>query len=480
MKKYDVIVIGSGIGGTLFSALNQPKHKVLLFEKDSNLGGCASTFQRFNGYYNTGATTFMGYEEGHIVKEMFDTVGYQPELIKTSSGVRIVQNGVEVDRVKDFDAFIEQLNATYPNPNNEHFWQKLKTIDEAFWKLKKLYYAKYSLNAYTKTLEGVAELLQTFKLDLLMSAEAFIKKTLGEITPEYQAFIDAQLLITLQTTSKELSLLPMALGLSYTFHDTFYVQGGMGTLIENLLKKVEVKRNEAVTVIERKKGYYKITSTHGEYWSKSVVLNSTVYDSAKLFKEKAIQNYYNQFTLSDQSAFVIYLRLKSKADFLHHYQIILDHTIPNTISNAFFVSVSDKNDAKMSDNNGYSITISTHTKVSDWKGLSKKAYKIKKMETQNHILEAFLNYFSTINQDEISRVFSATANTFNRYIGRSNCGGEALKLKNILNIPSCTTPFKGLYHIGDTVFAGQGWAGVALGVEVLNKEFNGQHRTKSQ
>ena len=472
MQMYDVIVIGSGIGGSLFSALNQKKQNILLFEKDSNLGGCASTFQRFNGYYNAGATTFMGYEEGHIVKEMFNKVGYQPELIKTSSGVRIVQNGVEVDRVKDFDAFIEQINKTYPNANNERFWRKLKTIDEAFWKLKKLYYAKYSLNAYAKTLEGVAELLQTFKLDLLMSADAFIKKMLGEITPEYQAFIDAQLLITLQTTSKELSLLPMALGLSYTFHDTFYVQGGMGMLIENLLKEVEVKRNEAVTLIERKKGCYKITTTNdGEYWSKSVVLNSTIYDTPKLFKEKAIQNYYKQFKLSDQSAFVIYLRLNSKADFLHHYQIILNHTIPHSISNAFFVSISDKNDAKMTDKNGYSITISTHTTVTQWQGLSKEAYKRKKMETQNHILEAFLNYFSTIKKDEISKVFSATANTFNRYIGRSNCGGEALKLKNILTIPSCTTPFKGLYHIGDTVFAGQGWAGVALGVEVLNKEF---------
>lgn len=480
MKMYDVIVIGSGIGGTLFSALNHQKHKILLFEKDTNLGGCASTFQRFNGYYNTGATTFMGYEEGHIVKQMFDQVGYKPELITTSSGVRIVQNGIEVDRVKNFNSFIEQLNRTYPNPNNQAFWTKLKTIDEAFWKLRKLYYAKYSCHGYYKSIQSVTELLSTFRLDLFMRADTFIKKTLGEITPEYQAFIDAQLLITLQTTSKELSLLTMALGLCYTFHDTFYVQGGMGTLIENLLKEVEVKRNEAVTLIERQNNLYKITTTSGEYWAKSVVLNSTIYDTAKLFKEEAIQNYYNRFKFSDQSAFVIYLRLKSKADFLHHYQIILDHTIPNTISNAFFVSFSDKNDPKMTDNNGYAITISTHTKATEWQGLSKEAYKRKKMETQKYIIEAFLNYFSTINQDEIIKVFSATANTFNRYIGRSNCGGEALKLKNILNIPSCTTPFKGLYHVGDTIFAGQGWAGVALGVDVLNKEFNGQHRTKNQ
>lgn len=40
-------------------------------------------------------------------------------------------------------------------------------------------------------------------------------------------------------------------------------------------------------------------------------------------------------------------------------------------------------------------------------------------------------------------------------------------------MPSCNTPFENLYNVGDTVFAGQGWPGVALGVDVLQKELNG-------
>jgi len=35
------------------------------------------------------------------------------------------------------------------------------------------------------------------------------------------------------------------------------------------------------------------------------------------------------------------------------------------------------------------------------------------------------------------------------------------------------TPFKNLYNVGDTVFASQGWSGIALGVNVLHKELNG-------
>lgn len=473
MQIYDIAIIGSGIGGTLFGALNHTKYDIILFEKDTNLGGCASTFKRFDGYYNSGATTFVGYEEGHIVKDMFDRVGYTPELIKTPLGLRIVQDGLKVDRVKNFDTFLEEIDRVYPNPNNRDFWHKIKSIDEAFWQLKHIYYAKHSIKSYLKTLRSVTELAFTFKHHLFVSATSFIQNILGDISPEYQAFIDAQLLITLQTSSKELSLLPMALGLAYPFHDTFYVKGGMGVLIDSLLRDVNVKTKEEIISIKPQDGLYRLKSNKGEYLAKNVVLNSSIYDSGGLFEDKKIQNYYKKFAFSDQSAFVVYLRLKSSKEFLHHYQIILQDNIPNSISNAFFVSFSDREDTKMSDKEGYSITISTHTKASIWRGLTKEEYNAQKEQTQSYIIEAFLDYFSTINKEDIIKTFSATANTFNRYISRSNCGGEALKLKNILNIPTCTTPFEGLYNVGDTIFAGQGWAGVALGVDILDKEFNG-------
>jgi predicted NAD/FAD-binding protein len=60
MKKLDIAVVGSGIGGSLISLLNKDKN-LTLFEMDKNLGGCASTFKRFGNYYNAGATNFVGY-----------------------------------------------------------------------------------------------------------------------------------------------------------------------------------------------------------------------------------------------------------------------------------------------------------------------------------------------------------------------------------------------------------------------------------
>ncbi|MGB5791344.1 MAG: NAD(P)/FAD-dependent oxidoreductase, partial [Poseidonibacter sp.] len=99
-------------------------------------------------------------------------------------------------------------------------------------------------------------------------------------------------------------------------------------------------------------------------------------------------------------------------------------------------------------------------------------YIKQKQITQDYIIKYFLEYFDFIKKEEIINIFSATSTTFNKYINRYNCGGKAITIKNILEVPSCKTPFKGLYNIGDTIFAGQGWPGVAIGVEVLNKELN--------
>jgi phytoene dehydrogenase-like protein len=122
--------------------------------------------------------------------------------------------------------------------------------------------------------------------------------------------------------------------------------------------------------------------------------------------------------------------------------------------------------------NAYSVTISTHSKASTWKILSKEEYKKQKELTQEFILEHFLDYFDNIKKEQITKIFSATSMTFQKFIGRQNCGGKAINVKSILQTPSCKTPFKGLYNVGDTIFAGQGWPGVALGASILNKELN--------
>ncbi|RXJ75556.1 carotene isomerase [Arcobacter sp. F155] len=471
MKTYDLAIVGSGMGGSMIASLNKQKD-VIVFEKDTNLGGCASTFKRFGNYYNSGATTLVGYEENHPLKKIFDKVNVNLDLKKSDIAIRVLQNGKTIDRVKDFEKFLSQIDKAYPNKNNRVFWQTIKELDDKFWKLKNVYYSKYSLSSYVKTIKSVSEIFLTFKFDLFKTASGFIKDTLGDISKEYQDFIDSQLLITLQTKSKDISLLSLALGLAYPFHDVFYVNGGMGSIFDELLKDIETHNKEEVKSITKQNDVYLLKTRKAEYKAKNVILNSTVYDSSKLFEDEKIKSYYNKFSFNDQSAFVIHMTINKKEDLLHHYQIILENEIPNSISNSYFVSLSSSEDRKMSEN-GINITISTHTKARFWSNLNKDEYKRQKFITEEFIINSFLENFDNISKEDIQISFSGTAKTFNRFINRNNCGGKAITLKTLIQVPSCRTPFEGLYNVGDTIFAGQGWPGVALGVNILKEELDG-------
>ncbi|KLE05913.1 NAD(P)-binding protein [Aliarcobacter butzleri] len=466
MQKIDLTVIGSGIGGSLISILNKDKNLVL-FEKDKNLGGTASTFKRFGNYFNSGATTFVGYEDNHIIKEIFDSADFIPDLKKSSYAYRTIINGKSIDRITDFEEFIESLNSVFYHKNNRYFWQTLKDIDERFWKLKNIYFAKYSLNSYLKSLKTIDILFKEYKFLLFKSAKSFIKEVLGDISKEYQDFIDAQLQITLQSTSKDIPLLSFAIALSYPFHKIFYANGGMGKLFDDMLKDINVKKNEQIMQIKKENNFYRLISSKDEYLTSKLILNMPVFECKNLFLDEDLQNYYKKFEFYDQSAFVIYLKIDSKKEFLNHYQIILKDNIPNAVSKSFFVSFSHKDDKKLS-KNGYSVTISCHTKALFWNELSKEEYEKNKEFTKNFILDELLKNIPDIKKEDIKIEFCATSKTFKRYINRFNCGATPLNLKNIFKIPSSLTPFKNLYNIGDSVFAGQGWPGVALGVKVLN------------
>lgn len=466
MQKIDLTVIGSGIGGSLISILNKDKNLVL-FEKDKNLGGTASTFKRFGNYFNSGATTFVGYEDNHIIKEIFDSADFIPDLKKSSYAYRTIINGKSIDRTTDFEEFIESLNSIFYHKNNRYFWQTLKDIDERFWKLKDIYFAKYSLNSYLKSLKTIDILFKEYKFLLFKSAKSFIKEVLGDISKEYQDFIDAQLQITLQSTSKDIPLLSFAIALSYPFHKIFYANGGMGKLFDDMLKDINVKKNEQIIQIKKENNFYRLISSKDEYLTSKLVLNMPVFECKNLFLDKDLQSYYKKFEFYDQSAFVIYLKIDSKKEFLNHYQIILKESIPNAVSKSIFVSFSHKDDEKLS-KNGYSVTISCHTKALFWNELSKEKYEKNKEFTKNFILDELLKNIPDIKKEDIKIEFCATSKTFKRYINRFNCGATPLNLKNIFKIPSSLTPFKNLYNIGDSVFAGQGWPGVALGVKVLN------------
>ena len=462
-------VVGSGIGGSSMAAyLDAKGYKTILFEKEPYLGGCSSTFDHKGYTYNTGATTLAGYEEGHIVKSMFDKIGFAPELIVTDPAIIIIQNRKITPRFSDLDEFLEVLEQNYPHPKNREFWTLVHTLGKEFYTMHGHYYSNKSLWKKLISLTSFLPLLVKFQRYLRENAYDFIKDFYGDISEEYQKFLEAQILIVAQAHSKEINFFTAALSLGYSFNQTHYVLGGFGRLFDQMTEKMKhVNRNTQIEKIERHSDYFTLYTKDHAFKARKVILNSTIYDSAKLFDDKKIENYYKKYeTLNNyQSSFMLYMTIKSNKKYAHHYQLIQDMNYIHSISNAVFVSFSDVTDRMLTPKGHYSITASIHTDSRFWD--NKRAYKAKKEELQSQMLKSICDILD-INEEEIVHKFAATPKSFKHYINRSQLGGNAITMKNFLpKLPSNDTSIEGLYHVGDTVYAAQGWPGVMLGVENL-------------
>ena len=467
----DYAIVGSGIGGSSIAALlNAKGFDVALFEKEPYLGGCSSTFTHKGHKYNTGATTLAGYEEGHTVKEIFDEIGVEPNLIQTDPSIVIIQNKKITPRYKDFDAFFEAVNLNYPHQNNEEFWKLVYDINKDFFTMKEYYYSNESNFKKVKSLLSFFPLFLKFSKYLRVNALSFTKKLLPELGEEYLDFLEAQIYIVAQAPMKEINFLTAALSLGYTFSQNHYVLGGFATLFDELTKDIkDVHKNAEIVQIVQLQDSFELHTKKEIFKAKKVILNSTVYDSAKLFKDFDIKKYYKKYERlnNHQSSFMLYMTIKSDKEFLHHYQLIQNSILKNTISKAVFVSFSDVSDTQITKEGHYSITASIHTDSRFWEDT--KTYKTKKRELQT-ILEDIIIRDLGIDEDGVIQSFSATSKTFEHYIKRSQLGGNAMSMKNFLPfLPGNDTPIKNLYNVGDSVYAAQGWPGVMLGVKNLQR-----------
>ena len=454
---YDFIIVGGGIGGVCSAVTLNQHYKTLLLEKEPNLGGCSGTFIRGTYSYNIGATTFAMYQDGQLMKHFFDTHNIKFNFNKLEIPLCVYINKKIIYRYSDLEKFINHINNVFPHPAHQKFWRDILNLSESFYKEYNVYYNTSDIFETTKTLFSFGKQFVKFTLPLLQNAKTTLESYFGtKIDKDFLSFIENQLLIVAQTHLEKTNFLTLALALSYPLYDNFYIQGGIGKLFDTIKEKAgTIHTNEEFIKAEKYDTYYKVYTTKNTYETKKIVFNNTYKNN---IKEK------NHLT---QSAFVVYIALKSEQDFLHHYQLIQEKLLTHTISNSIFVSFSDKNDDIMAPKGEYSVTISIHTSTVFWDNLSKEEYREKKRVVQNEVIKLFCDTFK-INTSDIIEHFSATPNTFGRYIKRRVLGGTPLEFKNYF-LKFGSPKVGDFYYCGDNIFPAQGWAGVVAGVVNMKK-----------
>ena len=121
---YDTIIIGTGLGGLVCGyMLAKSGRKVLLLEKNSQIGGCLQTFRRFGVKYDTGMHYIGALDEGQIMYQFFEELN----LLKDIHLCRLDENGFdrfniagqEYKYASGSERFVETLSKQFPDCRHE-------------------------------------------------------------------------------------------------------------------------------------------------------------------------------------------------------------------------------------------------------------------------------------------------------------------------------------------------------------------------
>ncbi len=136
MSQYDVVIIGSGLGG-LESAyiLSKEGYKVLVLEKNRQLGGSLQIFVRDKAIFDTGIHYIGGLDEGQNLNQSFKYFDIMDKLHlhkMDMDGFDLISfegDPTEYKHAQGYDNFVEQLSQQFPK-ERESLKTYIKHIQE--------------------------------------------------------------------------------------------------------------------------------------------------------------------------------------------------------------------------------------------------------------------------------------------------------------------------------------------------------------
>ena len=466
----DVAIVGGGVGGVLAGAmLAHAGRSVILFEAMDYLGGCSGTFERDGQAYNAGATTLIGLEPPLPLGRLARLLGLSLPAHPVDPALKVHLPDRSVRMCRNREALLAEFSAAFPEDDAEGLWRRAFRVADAAWNIigDLPPFPPRRPKEYAQAIRLSARLLAEGGLDALRPARRVLSPHVR--TGDFLRCLDQLLLITNQAPSREVWFLSAALGLSYTTLDTHTAMGGMGAVVEAFAQKIpNVLKGTPVRRIERQGSGYALHTARGTYSAQTVILNRDIWGAASLFGPKEPRMEKERPDQHDRwGAATLHFMVGDvfPSGMELHHQIHHDQN-PETGSHSFFLSLSHPDDRRLSPRGYRSVTISTHTALSLWEGLSTGVYQEKKERLRDFILSHLFRSIPEFLAAEKGTILVGSPRTFARYTRRTGgtVGGIPLRIRDFpFRYPTFRTPFKNVYMVGDTVFPGQGWPGVAVG-----------------
>lgn len=478
-----VVVIGAGVGGlTTAAILAKSGLDVTVLEAHVYPGGCAGTFYHQGYRFDAGATLAGGFYPGGPMDLVAQRAGISHWPARPSDPAMVVHlpDGSAVTRWTGVQRYKEQREAFGAAGEAFFLWQE-KTAD-ALWDL-----ALRNPDWPVQSPAQLAGLIRTGlgwlgsdlrnRLSPALMLDAFRPAAwrLKDASEALRLFIDAQLLISAQTTSENAVALYAASALDLPRRGVVHLEGGMGTIAETLAQAVRqhggrvLYRQEVVRIhMDRGRPVAVETKRGVRYPAELVIANLPPWNIARLTAPQTptrLRNLRSVAPTDGWGAFMVYVGLAESAlpvNLPLHHQVIIGRPLGE--GRTVFLSLSPSWDQSRAPAGHRALTISTHTQLSHWNDLyanDRQAYASSKQTYAQQVLEAASRVIPDLPK-AAQLVLPGTPITFERFTRRaSGWVGGFPQVSLFRTWGPRLAP--GLWMVGDSIFPGQSTAAVALG-----------------
>ena len=487
-ETFDVIVVGSGIGGLVTaSQLAAKGASVLVLEKYIIPGGSGGSFKRKGYTFDVGASMIFGFgKKGYtnLLTRALKDVNEKCETIPDPVQLEYhLPNNFNLSVDKNYKNFISKLSKRFPHEKNgiEKFYQICEKVFNCLDSMPLLsiedpnYLFKVFLKAPLSCL-GLARWLPVNAGDV---AKKYIKDH------ELLKFIDIECFCWSVMPAIKTPMINA--GMVFTDRHVGginYPKGGVGKIAEKLVagleklgSRIRYKANVTEILIEKNKAVGVKLSSGEELYSNVVVSNSTRWDTFGLNKqEKSLvkkefvpQNEIKWSEIYKPSPSFVSIHLGVNKNLINdnfncHHIIVDKWKELENEKGVIFISIPTLLDSSLAPEGKHIIHAFTPSSIKEWDHLSRKEYIKKKEDYFLFIIQKISKIIPDIDKN-IDHKEIGTPRTHRKFLNRFNGSYGPIpkrKLLGLLPMPFNTTDINNLYCVGDSCFPGQGLNAVAF------------------
>lgn len=466
--EYDVIIVGSGIGGlTCGALLSKRGYKVLVLEQHYQVGGYCSSFKRKGFVFNTGVEDVSGLWEKGTLTYLLRELGLKKDDLFVRNTTKYIFKGRDVE-AENLEEFIKLLSEMFPDEK--------ENIPAFFNEARNAYEECYEgTEVYGTPLPGelIAKVFGERKLlDYPRQHPRYYdwsNKTYKQKLDEYFKNEDLKTLLCAQLgyigTEPEKTLASSALEacISFNLYGGYFPKGGaqrfadsFKEFIESHGGKVLVKHKVDKILVEDRE-VRGVTVGDNDFKAPVVVANANAKTTfLELVGEDNLDKEFIEYIKGLKMSLSIFML------FLGVDMALLNHpTLIKNLDQDCEVVINSNADLSLAPKDKASITILGDANYHDFPERGTEEYLQKKKEFAEMLIQKAEKVIPDLSKHIIVQD-AATPKTFERYTSMPEGALYSFDQSTGVKRPYFKTPIKGLYLAGASTFPGGGIEAVTM------------------